>query len=213
MAIVKESPIGVVSGRLGQIAGGKWRGIYYLRVLPSKVANPRTDKQLSARLKFSVVNGFISCIRQFLNVGFKNWAVRMTPSNVAFSYNIKHAVLGTYPNFSIDYPNVLVSRGEVAPATNQVAAATVARTIVFTWEDNSGEMNAAADDRTLLLVYNPEKRQSVYINGLAIRVSGTETITVPSSFSGDLVQCYIAFINQDESDVSNSMYAGAVTVI
>jgi len=213
MAIVKESPIGVVSGRLGQIAGGKWRGIYYLRVLPSKVANPRTDKQLSARLKFSVVSSFTSCIRQFIKIGFKNWAVRMTQSNAASSYNYRHAVLGTYPNFTIDYPNALVSRGEVATAFNQVATSAVAKTIVFTWEDNSGEMNASADDKTLLLIYNPVKHQSVYFNGLTTRAIGTETITVPNSFSGDTVYCYIAFIKEDESDVSNSAYAGGITVI
>jgi len=43
MAIVKESPIGVVSGKLGQIAGAKWKGINYLRVIPASVANPRTE--------------------------------------------------------------------------------------------------------------------------------------------------------------------------
>lgn len=213
MAIIKESPIGVLSGKLGQIAGAKWKGINYLRVIPSTVVNPRTDKQLSGRLKFSVVIDFVTCNRQFLKIGFKNWAVRMTESNAACSYNYHHAVLGTYPNFVIDYPNALVARGEVATAVNQGAASTVAKTIVFTWEDNSGESSAKADDKTLLLVFNPGKRQSVYVNGLTTRATGTETITVPKSFSGDLVHCYIAFIKKDESDVSNSVYAGGITVI
>jgi hypothetical protein len=213
MATIKESPIGVVSGKLGQIAGAKWKGINYLRVIPSTVSNPRTDKQLSARLKFSVVSSFTSCIRQFIKIGFKNWAVKMTPSNAASSYNLKHAVLGTYPNFTMDYPNVLVSRGEVAPAFNQVATSTVAAAITFSWDDNSDEMNADPLDKTLLLIYNPVKHQSVYFNGLTSRSAGTETITVPNSFSGDTVHCYIAYINEDESDVSNSAYAGAIAVI
>jgi hypothetical protein len=113
----------------------------------------------------------------------------------------------------MDYPNVLVSRGEVSPAFNPVATSTVAATITFTWDDNSDEMNASSLDKTLLLIYNPVKHQSVYFNGLASRSAATETITVPHSFSGDTVHCYIAFINEDESDVSNSAYAGAIAVI
>jgi hypothetical protein len=212
MATIKESPIGVVSGKLGQIAGAKWKGINYLRVIPSTVTNPRTDKQLSARLKFGVVSSFTSCTRQFLKIGFKNWAVKMTPSNAASSYNIKHAVSGTYPNFIMDYPNVLVSRGEVASTFNQAVTSTVSSTITFTWHDNSDEMNADPSDKTLLLIYDPIKHQSVYVNGLTTRDAETETITVPKSFSGDMVQCYIAFINGDESDVSNSAYAGGIIV-
>jgi hypothetical protein len=212
MAIVKESPIGVVSGKLGQIAGAKWKGINYLRVIPGSMSNPKTDKQLNVRLKFSVTSDFIKSIRQFIKTGYKNWAVQMTPANAAFSYNIKHATLGTYPNITINYPNALVSRGEVAPALNPAAASTVAGTILFTWTDNSDEVNAAPDDKILLLVYNPVKHQSVAINDIATRADTTEAITVPHSFSGDLVHCYIAFTDKDEIDVSNSMYAGAITV-
>jgi hypothetical protein len=213
MAIVKESPIGVVSGKLGQIAGAKWKGINYLRVIPGSVANPQTVRQLTQRQKFSVTIGFINPIRQFLKIGFKNYAVRMTPANAAFSWNIGNAIQGTYPNFTIDYPNALVSRGEVAPALNQAAASSVAGTIVFTWDDNTGEINGASTDKTLLLVYNPAKNQSVAIMELATRADATQTVTVPDSFSGDLVQCYIAFTDKEGIDVSNSMFAGAVTVI
>jgi hypothetical protein len=212
MAIVKESPIGVLSGKIGQIVGATWKGRNYLRVSPGSIANPRTDKQQSVRLKFSVTMNFIRTNRQFIKLGFKNWAVQMTPANAALSYNFKNAIQGTYPNFTIDYPNALVSRGEIAPAFNQAAASTVAGTIAFTWDDNSDEMNSAADDKTLLLVYNPEKRQAVSINSLATRGDGTESITVPNSFSGDLVHCYIAFGDSDEIDVSDSRYAGAITV-
>jgi len=136
----------------------------------------------------------------------------MTGINAATSYNIKNALTGTYPNIAIDYPNALVSRGNLAGALNQVAASTVAGTVHFTWDDNSGEIGADASDKTLLLVYNPAQNQAVSVNQLAERADGTQTITVLDSFSGDLVQCYIAFIAVDGAMVSNSAFAGAVTV-
>jgi len=212
MAIVSESPIGIISGKLGQVAGGKWKGIPYLRVIPASVANPRTPKQVSQREKFTITIDFLQPISQFVRVGFKDYAVHMTGMNAAFAYNIKNAITGVSPNYAIDFPNALVSRGELAPALNQAAASTVAGTVVFTWDDNTGEIRSAANDKTLLVVYNPVKNQAVSIMELADRGDGTQTITVPASFSGDLVHCYIAFTDQDSVMISNSMYAGAVTV-
>ncbi len=213
MAIVKESPIGVISGRLGQIAGAKWKGINYLRIIPASVANPQTTRQLTQRQKFSLTMSFLQPMSQFLKIGFKDFAVRQTGMNAAFAYNIKNAVTGAYPNFAIDYANALVSRGELAPALNQAAASSVAGTVVFTWDDNTGEIASATTDKTLLIVYNPVKHQAVTVNELAERADGTQTITVPDSFSGDLVQCYIAFIDTDGVQISNSGFAGAVTVV
>ena len=212
MAIVKESPIGVISGKLGQIAGAKWKGINYLRIIPASVANPQTPRQLNQRAKFSLTMNFLQPMSQFLKIGFKSFAVRQTGMNAAFAYNIKNAITGAYPNFAIDYPNALVARGELAPALNQAAASTVAGTVVYTWDDNTGEIGSTATDKTLLVVYNPVKNQAVTVGELAERADGTQTITVPDSFSGDLVQCYIAFIDTDGVNVSNSMFAGAVTV-
>jgi hypothetical protein len=137
---------------------------------------------------------------------------KMSGINAAMKYNIKNALTGTYPNIAIDYPNALVSRGNLAGVLNQVASSTVAGTVKFDWEDNSGEIGASALDKTLLVVYNPTQNQAVTVSQLAERADGTQTVTVPDSFSGDLVQCYMAYITADGQTVSNSAFAGAVTV-
>jgi hypothetical protein len=211
MAKITESVIGVLKGKIGQVVGFTWKGIPVLRVLPGSIANPQTDKQLAQRQKWSVTMHFLKPISEFLKTGFKSYAVKMTGINAAMGYNIKNALTGTYPNIAIDYPNALVSRGNLAGALNQVAASTVAGTVHFTWDDNSGEIGASTNDKTLLVIYNPSQNQAVTVNELAERGDETQTVTVPDSFSGDLVQCYMAFINE-AGEVSNSAFAGAVTV-
>jgi hypothetical protein len=212
MAKISESVIGVLKGKIGQVVGFKWKGIPVLRVLSGSVSNPKTDKQLAQRQKFSVTMNFLEPLSEFLKTGFKEFAVHMTGINAAMGYNIKNALTGTYPNIAIDYPNALVSRGNLAGALNQVAASTVAGTVHFTWDDNSGEIGASAYNKTLLVVYNPAQHQVVTVSELAERADGTQTVTVSDSFSGDLVQCYIAFITVDGAMISNSAFAGAVTV-
>ena len=212
MAILKESVIGVLSGKIGQVVGATWKGISVLKVLPGSIANPQTDAQLDQRQKFSVTMHFLQPLSEFLKTGFKSYAVKMTGINAAMSYNIRNAVSGAYPNYAIDYPNALVARGNLASALNQVATSTVAGTVKFDWQDNSGEIGASALDKTLLVVYNPTQNQAVTVSGLTTRADLTQTITVPSSFTGDLVECYMAYITADGQTVSNSAFAGAVTV-
>ena len=212
MGIIKQGVIGGFSGMVGNVVGASWKGIAYMRIRPTSVANPKTDAQLDQRNRFTVTLRFLQPLTQFLRTGFKNYAVKMTAFNNAMSYNILNAIQGTYPNFTIDYPNALVSRGNLAPALNQAAASTVAGTVLFTWDDNSDEANASPLDKNLLVVCNPKKNQAVTFSELGERADGTQSVTVPNSFSGDLVHCYIAFITVDGKLLSNSKYAGAVTV-
>ncbi len=211
MAVIKESPLGVISGKIGQIVGSTWKGINYVRVLAGSVANPQTDKQLAQRQKFGKTMQFLQPLSEFLQIGFRSYAVGMSGVNAAMKYNIKNALTGTYPNIAVDYPNALVARGNLAGSLNAVASSTVAGTVKFDWDDNTGEIGASATDKSLLVVYNAVQNQAVTVNELAERADGTQTVTVPSSFSGDLVQCYMAFIAEDGT-VSNSAFAGAVTV-
>jgi len=118
MGIIKQGVIGAFSGKVGNVVGAMWKGIAYMRILPASVANPKTDKQLAQRDRFTTILMFLQPLTQFLRIGFKNFAVKMTAFNSAMSYNIKNAIQGTYPNFTIDYPNALVSRGNLAPALN-----------------------------------------------------------------------------------------------
>ena len=175
-------------------------------------ADAQTDAQLAQRLKLKVIMAFLQPLTSMLRYGWRKLSIKMSGINAAMSYNIQNALQGTYPNFTVDYPNALVSKGLVCPALNQVAASTVAGTILFTWDDNSTEIGAHATDPNVLVVVNPEKNQSVSFRGLGERADGTQSVTVPNSFSGDLVHCYIAFEDAGYNDISNSKYAGAVTV-
>ena len=212
MGTIKQGILGGFSGKVGTVIGGTWKGISYMRGLALSIANPQTDAQLDQRQKWSVTMHFLKPVTQFLRTGFKNLAIKMTAFNAAVSYNIQNAISGAYPNYAIDYPNALLAKGNLASALNQVATSTVAGTVKFDWQDNSGEIGASALDKTLLVVYNPTQNQAVTVSGLTARADLTQTITVPSSFSGDLVECYMAFITADGQTVSNSAFAGAVTV-
>jgi hypothetical protein len=212
MGKILQGILGGVSGKVGNVIGSSWKGIEYIRIMPSSVANPQTDPQLTQRQKLSVAVAFVKTISEFCRTSFRAQSIKMSGYNACLSYNMRNAITGTYPNEAIDYPNALVAEGTLPSALNAVASSTIAGTVKFDWDDNSDEVGAAATDETLLVIHNPSQHQSVTIDKLAVRADTTQTVTVPSSFSGDLVHCYIAFIRADGSINSNSSFAGAVTV-
>ena len=59
MGTFKQGIYGGYSGKVGNVVGGSWKGIDYMRILPTSVANPQTDAQLTQRQKFSVTMHYL----------------------------------------------------------------------------------------------------------------------------------------------------------
>jgi hypothetical protein len=212
MGKISQGILGGFSGKVGNVIGGNWKGIDYMRVKPASVANPQTEGQVDQRSKFSTVLQFLQPMKDFVKVGYKNYAIKMTQFNSAMSYILKNAVAGSYPNFTVDYATALISRGSLAGVLNGTAASSITGAIEFTWDDNSSDGNADRKDSAMLLAYNPSKNEAIFITDGSNRNTGTQTLTVPDNYSGDTVECFIAFLSEDGSSVSNSKYLGSVVL-
>ena len=183
-----------------------------MRGIAASVSNPRTPAQQEQRAKFSAIVKFLKPLTPFLRIGFKSAAIKMSAFNAAMSYNYSHAITGTYPVFDIDYTKVLVSQGNFPGALNPVGVAGISGAVDFTWDDNTWEADAMADDLAVLVVYNPTKEAVVTVIGAITRAIGAQTITLPNSYTSDEVQCYIAFTNANGSVISNSQFVGSIIV-
>lgn len=212
MGKISQGILGGFSGKVGNVIGGNWKGIDYMRVKPASVANPQTEGQVDQRSKFITVLQFLQPMKDFIKVGFKGYAIKMTEFNSAMSYNLNNAVTGTYPDYAIDYANALISRGSLAGSLNGSLASASAGNISFIWDDNSGDGNASDTDKAMLLIYNPDKGEVVFVTEGVTRNTGTQDLVVPANFSGDTVYGFIAFISEDGKEVSNSKYIGEVVV-
>ncbi|WP_418604168.1 DUF6266 family protein [Hwangdonia sp.] len=211
MGKIAQGILGGLSGKVGNVIGGNWKGIDYLRIKPSSVANPRTEGQVNQRNKFTVTLEYLQPNLAFVQKGYKNYAVKMTQFNAAMSYVLNNAVIGIAPNFTVDYSLALLSRGNLSGVLNPGTDLATPGQVTFTWDDNSLEGNANPTDEAMLLVYNPSKKESISQLEGADRTVGTETLIIPSSYAGDTVELFMAFIEADGSRVSNSVYLGSGT--
>ena len=104
----------------------------------------------------------------------------------------------------LDFGKVRVSRGSLTPA----AGASVGRLggrVVFTWSDNSGEGDAAADDVALLLVYNKKRGDAVYSLSGAVRSDREASLPLPRGWETDELVVFLSFRSSDGRRVSNSI--------
>ena len=211
MGKIPQGILGSLSGKVGSIIGGSWKGIDYIRIKPASVANPRTEGQVNQRNKFTITLEYLQATSDFIKVGYKAFAVKKTEFNAAMSYVLNNAVGGIAPNFTIDYSLALLSRGSLSSVLNGSTDLATPGQVTFDWDDNSAEGNANATDKAMVLVYNPSKKESVSILDGADRTAGSQVITIPNTYAGDTVELFMAFVSADGTQVSNSVYLGSGT--
>ena len=211
MGKISQGILGGLSGKVGNIVGGSWKGIDYIRIKPSSVANPRTEGQVNQRNKFTITLEYLQATKDFIKIGYKAFATKKTEFNAAMSYVLNNAVGGIAPNFTIDYSLALLSRGPLSGVLNPTTDLTTAGQVSFDWDDNSAEGNANVTDKAMVLVYNPSKKESISILDGADRTVGSQMVTIPNTYAGDTVELFMAFVSADGTQVSNSVYLGSGT--
>ena len=211
MAILYSGINGPFSGKVGAVVGYKWKNKSVMRGLPSTRKKGPSPLQIQQYAKFRLMNAFLNPLTKFLNITYNNLAVDMSGYNKAFSYNVKNAIAGVYPEFMIDYPMVLVSRGDLPNVQSTNVSSPNAESLKFSWTDNSGKGKAKSTDVAFAAVYNEENGQWTYKMNLSARNAG-ECIMDLRLFKAKVVHSYFGFISADGKEVTDSIYTGLVNL-
>jgi hypothetical protein len=209
---------GPFSGKVGTAVGYMWNDVAVIRSRPRKRRKPFSDKELNQQARFALMNQFLIPVKNLLNISFAHLAYRMSGFHKGFSYNVKAAILGIRPDLNIDYPRVLLSRGDLAKAESATATALSPHTVQFNWIDQSGTGNARETDQVFFAVFSSEKKRWLYRLNVATRNAGSFTLELkkvlldPLPFEGKSLQTYIGFIAADGKDASDSVYTGTVNM-
>jgi hypothetical protein len=203
--------LGGFRGKVGTVSGASWKGIEYMKGPNRGSDKPATQKQLEARGRFLLMIRFLSQLSSLLKLGFKDSAIKMTGTNAAYRLN-KNAIQGVYPNYSLDYSKLVLTDGPLQQVVNPKAEALGAGKLTFSWDDNTGIKHANADDKSILLVYCPEKGHFAYVDDGSPRSSKSASIDA-GVFNGMTVETWLSFISVDGEEVAPSVYTGQLTVV
>lgn len=212
MGTIKKGILGGFSGKVGTVIGTTWRGLDVIRSLPKKTGGQPTAAQHDQRLKFATIVAFLHPISNVLSRYFGSPSGSLSKLNAAVSYHNKAAITGISPNFTVNFSQVLIAKGDLAGVANGVLTSPVPATVHVGYEDNSGQALASTDDVLLVVAYNPVKASFLVEESKATRHVGSVSINVPTEFTGDTVHVWATFVHSTLKKAATSSYLGTIII-
>ncbi|MFD2902509.1 DUF6266 family protein [Sphingobacterium anhuiense] len=209
MGKILQGALGGFSGKAGAIIGSSWKSINYIKGLSKKRTKPASEEQLIQQARFYTIAKFIMPIASFVELGFGQInADIMTPTNVALQANIKTAVVGTYPNFTLDYSKILISKGNLQPGGIIGASASIG-ILSVTWSPEAIEIQKGElDDVVHILLYVPAIDEFLTAPVPPTRGSGAVDIEYPEHFMSEKAHAWMFFADRKGKRVSKTNYLG-----
>ncbi|WP_431135107.1 DUF6266 family protein [Psychroserpens mesophilus] len=213
MATFEKGILGGFSGKVGNVVGSRWRGKNVMRSLPQRGNYTPTELQLLQRERFKTVITFVTPIKGLLSKYFGKPQGDKSRYNLATSYHLTEALIAIPGGFTINYQKVLISKGDLRGLQQPVINAAPNHVLDLTWDDNSGQGNAAADDVLFMVVFAPNEQLYQVFNPASTRDQRSVQLTLPAFMAGLEVEIWAGFVTQNGKEAAVSSYLGTLTVL
>lgn len=213
MGIQHWGAFGGFQNQTGPLVGHWTNGQNVITAIPHPSQKPATTAQLNMRAKFKTVVSFLRALTGLIRVGYQNaHKENQTAFNAAFMETYANAVVGVAPNYVIDYPKLLYSKGFLSGPYDWEVIIDAVAAVKFAWKANLGTGIGAPTDLATLMAYNDIKKEFVILTSAAPRSALTATLQLPPTFTGDEVYLYISFVSANGKMCSDSVYVGKYPV-
>ncbi|MGK6351576.1 DUF6266 family protein [Parapedobacter sp. DT-150] len=212
MAKFVNGAIGTFSGKVGSIIGSSWRSIPYMRGLSKKRTKPFTEAQLAQQQRFGLMGQFLLPLKGLLEIGLTNMdESTATLFNRAMALNLP-AVTGMYPDFTIDYTAVQLSKGSLQPLRG-VSVTPEAGVANVTWNPVANRYSGNADDEVLVLLHDHELNLFYTSDEIVARSAGEVAIPLDTDTAGHTADVWLFAISRDGKKIANTVHAGSHVLI
>lgn len=216
MGKIKKGILGGFNGRVGNVIGGSWKGIAYMRSEAQSIKDPKTASQLRQRSLFSYVSEFGSMVLGIIQYGFKERAIKRSQFNYFVHSSIKDGVftLNSSNELVIDYANLKFSDGTATQGLFTSLTPTLDQISLDVQQTAGSEIT---DGFYWVVVLDSETGEvfSRY-NVLPASTTDVAVVSLPQSVRGDIGYVY-AFVGYRDGmgvyRVSDTAYLGEVTFL
>ncbi|SDF55299.1 DUF6266 family protein [Chitinophaga filiformis] len=210
MARLKKGLLNGFFGAIGNVEGYEQDGQYIIRSRRIQGSQPPSAKQLACREKMRITNQLLSRFSEFVKLGFAKTSKDRSfrAYNAAVAYQLTHAIIGSYPNYEIDYSKLRVAEGPINTDGLSPSVSLQSNTLLFSWTPATNYPDST--DHVMLLAYAPALKQAVYNLCGAKRRIGQEILELPETWQQQRIETYMAFRGEINRQYSNSIYLGSV---
>lgn len=208
MAKFINGAIGTFSGKVGSIIGSSWRSVHYIRGLSKKRTKPFSEAQLAHQQRFGMMGRFLLPLKGLVEIGLANAdESRATLFNRAMSMNLP-AVVGTYPDFNIDYSQVTFSKGSLLVPRNASVALSPG-VVTVNWNPAVNRFSGEGDDEVYVLLYDHEQELFYTSDTIEPRSAATVDIPLDDGMAGNNADVWAFAVSRDGKHISNTLHLGS----
>jgi len=178
-------------------------------IKPDKIKDKRpvTEAQAKQQLRFRTAIAFTKTLAQFTAIGFSATIKEMTATNIATRQVLKEAIIGEYPDYSIDCSKVIISSGRYPGLLQCAIELTLEGSVVATWTETLMLDNFTdSADPVFLSVYNATRKICHNYAGAACRGDKLLHAPLPDFSTSDIYHCWIFVASPNLRKVSKSLY-------
>lgn len=207
MGKIKKGILGGFNGRVGNVIGGSWKGVAYMRSEAQSIKNPRTENQQENRTMFGQVSDLFSKAKSIIDLGFAGEATKKSAFNAAVQENMK-AMVEHGAGFETTY--LTFAKGNLQPlASGSVSKEGSVVTATFNTYEAVQEVTKV---KVVFVIAGsfPGAPLVVGVNGTitANASSGTATYTVPAGLTYESIDVFAFIYDTATNACSNSSYLG-----
>ena len=200
--------MGGFRGKLGNLVGYSWKGVWCVRSRPAAMRNPRTEAQQRHRAMFAEEVRLAGRMSWALNIGLAAVAdeLHITACNAFVKANQQAFGAGEGNSLTVDWSELIVSAGPVAPIQLGVPEISAEGVLTVTFEKNPYMLRANNYDQVHLYVYCPDINQG-YLAAPVYRKDRRISVSLPDAMLGHELHLY-AFATDEQGRASDTSYAG-----
>lgn len=191
MAILKNGPLGNLSGKVGNVVIYTMNGKMVMRSLPAKKRAKACGKQKASQELFTQVMKPIRLAKDFVKVGFAGHKGH-SPYHAALSMNIKRMVDAG----GFNYGQLLFSNGKLAGPLNPVLNLSE-NLLQISWEGSEPDKQANPGDQAMILLLNVTRDIAEYNFYAGRRKDCLAQMAIHGAQKGDRLEVYMAFQDPD----------------
>ncbi len=200
-----------VSGAAGNVVWAEWKGKQVLKKKPVFSRNRKFSlAQQVQHAKFALAHQLFRRFTTLFQSSFED-TNGQTGRGQAIRHLLDNAILGDFPNFSVDYSKVLVAKGGLINVLGSGVVSDAPGMLRYSWTDSAVRLKANPTDVAILVAYCEELNLVMYTVTGPTRIAMSAELEMPF-FSGKEVQTWIAFRSEKGDRVSDSSYTGAVII-
>jgi len=194
-------------GKLGNLVFYKVGGQGRVRTQAEHFHDRKSPAQLAQRQRLQVTTSFLKPFRDIIRITFAAEANGRSAVHAARAYNMRNALTGEYPDISVEKSRALLSRGPL-PVPVNAAVSAQPEGLLIEWDNSADAASHHPYDTLVVMALSAETGRSDYLFTEARRSDGRYLWKTALPIGNALPDVWITFRNRQETEMSNSMYAG-----